>query len=53
MRTRRYEISDFERAIISTLRPNKPRGVARVEDRKVLNGIYWRLRTGSPWDDIP
>jgi RNA-directed DNA polymerase len=18
----------------------------------VLNGIYWRLRTGSPWDDI-
>ena len=22
-------------------------------DRKVLNGIYWRLRTGSPWDDIP
>ena len=33
--------------------PNKPRGVARVEDRKVLNGIYWRLRTGSPWADIP
>ena len=26
---------------------NKPRGV-RVDDRKVLNGIYWRLRTGSP-----
>ena len=20
---------------------------------KVLNGIYWRLRTGSPWADIP
>ncbi len=35
------------------LLPNKPRGVARVDDRKVLNGIYWRLRTGSPWDDIP
>ena len=25
----------------------------RVDDRKVLNGIYWRLRTGSPWADIP
>jgi transposase len=24
-----------------------------VNDRKVLNGIYWRLRTGSPWADIP
>ena len=31
----------------------KPRGVARADDRKVLNGIYWRLRTGSPWADIP
>lgn len=25
----------------------------RVDDRKVLNGIYWRLRTGSPWANIP
>ena len=53
MTIRRYEISDFEWAIIAPLLPNKPRGVARVEDRKVLNGIYWRLRTGSPWADIP
>jgi transposase len=35
------------------LLPNKPRGVPRADDRKVLNGIYWRLRTGSPWADIP
>jgi transposase len=27
--------------------------VARVDDRKVLNGIFWRLRTGSRWADIP
>ena len=53
MAIRRYEISDFEWSIMSPLLPNKPRGVARVEDRKVLNGIYWRLRTGSPWADIP
>jgi transposase len=25
----------------------------RADDRKVLNGIYWRLRTGSPWAEIP
>ena len=50
---RRYELSDFEWSIIQPLLPNKPRGVPRADDRKVLNGIYWRLRTGSPWADIP
>ncbi|MFL4976746.1 MAG: IS5 family transposase [Microvirga sp.] len=50
---RRYELSDFEWSIIEPLLPNKPRGVPRADDRKVLNGIYWRLRTGSPWADIP
>lgn len=50
---RRYELTDFEWSIIEPLLPNKPRGVPRVDDRKVLNGIYWRLRTGSPWADIP
>lgn len=50
---RRYEITDFEWSIIEPLLPNKPRGVPRADDRKVLNGIYWRLRTGSPWDEVP
>jgi len=50
---RRYEITDFEWSIIEPLLPNKPRGVKRADDRKVLNGIYWRLRSGSPWDEIP
>ena len=53
MTARRYELTDFEWSIIEPLLPNKPRGVPRVDDRKVLNGIYWRLRTGSPWADIP
>jgi hypothetical protein len=53
MTSRRYEISDFEWAIIAPLLPNKPRGGARAEDRRVLHGIYWSLRTGSPWADIP
>jgi transposase len=53
MPQRRYELSDFEWSIIAPLLPNKPRGVPRVDDRKVLNGIYWRLRSGSPWADIP
>jgi transposase len=53
MSTRRYELTDFEWSIIAPLLPNKPRGKPRVDDRRVLNGIYWRLRTGSPWADIP
>jgi len=53
MTSRRYELSDFEWSVIEPLLPKKPRGVARVDDRRVLNGIYWRLRTGSPWADIP
>ena len=50
---RRHDLSDFEWSIIQPLLPNKARGVPRADDRKVLNGIYWRLRTGSPWADIP
>ncbi len=50
---RRHELSDFEWSVIQPLLPNKPRGVARVDDRRVLNGILWRFRTGSPWRDIP
>ena len=53
MGPRRYELSDFEWSVIQPLLPNKPRRVPRAYDRKVLNGIYWRLRTGSPWADIP
>lgn len=53
MSRRRCEPSDFEWSIIQPLLPNKPRGVPRVDDRSVLNGILWRFRTGSPWADIP
>ena len=45
-------MSDFEWSIIQPLLPNKPR-VPRADDRKVINGIFWRLRTGSQWDEIP
>ena len=33
--------------------PADVRGVQRADARKVLNGIFWRLRTGAPWADIP
>lgn len=53
MTRRRYELTDHEWSILSPLLPNKPRGVARVDDRRVLNGILWRFRTGSSWAEIP
>ena len=49
----RYDLSDSEWTIIAPLLPQKSRGVKRVDDRRVLNGIFWRMRTGAPWADIP
>ena len=49
----RYELTDHEWAAIELLLPNKPRGVPRVNDRRVLNGIFWVLRSGAPWRDLP
>ena len=34
----RYELSDEEWTAIRPMPPNKPRGVPRVNDRRVLNG---------------
>ena len=49
----RFDLSDFEWSVIQPLLLQKSRGVKRVDDRRVLNGIFWRLRTGAPWADIP
>ena len=37
----RYELGDYSWAEIKPMLPNKPRSVARVNDRRVLNGIFW------------
>jgi transposase len=49
----RYDLTDFEWSVIAPLLPNKPRGIPRVDDRRVLNGIFWALRSGAPWRDLP
>ena len=45
----RYELSDYEWTAIKSMLPNKPRGVRRVNERRVLNGIFWVLRSDAPW----
>jgi transposase len=49
----RYDLTEFEWKTIQPLLPNKPRGVPRDDDRRVLNGIFYQLRSGSPWADLP
>jgi transposase len=49
----RDELTDHEWAAIRPMLPNKPRGLPRVNDRRVLNGILWVLRSGAPWRDLP
>jgi hypothetical protein len=44
LRIMRYELTNHEWASIKPMLPNKPRGVPRVNDRRVLNGIFWVLR---------
>lgn len=49
----RFDLSDREWSLIKPLLPNKPCGGGRVDDRRVLHGIFYVLRTGSPWRDLP
>src|ERR1700694_4896500 len=49
LRFMRYELSDSEWDVIKPMLPNKPRGIPRVDDRRVLNGIFCILRSGAPW----
>ncbi len=44
----RFDLTDYEWSVIAPLLPNKVRGVPRVDDGRVLNDIFWRLRTGAP-----
>lgn len=35
------------------LPPRQKRGRPRADDRKILNGILYVLRTGCRWEDVP
>ncbi len=49
----RFDLSDEEWAVIESLLPTAGRGPKRVDDRRVLNGNFYILRTGAPWRDLP
>ncbi|MDX3764052.1 IS5 family transposase [Streptomyces sp. AK02-04a] len=51
--TRRHELSDAEWEFVRPLLPASLRGRKRLDDRRVLNGIVWKFRTGTAWRDVP
>ena len=48
----RFDLSDEEWALLEPLLP-KSRKSGRVDDRKIVNAIFYVLRTGMPWRDLP
>ncbi|WP_189780232.1 transposase, partial [Streptomyces tauricus] len=50
---RRHELSDAEWEFVRPLLPVSLRGRKRLDDRRVLNGIVWKFRTGTAWRDVP
>ena len=49
----RFDLADSEWAIIAPLLPKQTRGPARKKDQKVLNGIFYILRTGGRGGTCP
>ena len=49
----RFDLTDEEWAVIQPLLPPQGRGPKRRDDRQVLNGIFFVLRSGIAWEDLP
>jgi transposase len=53
-RLKRHDLSDAEWARLEPLLPRHPRQGHRWNDhRLVINGLFFRTRTGCPWRDLP
>ena len=48
-----FWLSDAQWSRLRPLLPNKPRGVPRVDDRRVISGIVHVLQSGCRWKDAP
>lgn len=52
--SKRYELSDAEWEIVADLfTAHRRTGRPRVDDRLMLNGALWVLRSGATWRDMP
>ena len=48
----RFDLSDEDWALLEPLLP-KSRKRARIDDHKIMNAIFYVLRTGMPWRNLP
>ena len=48
-----FWLSEEQFSRLKPLLPNKPRGVPRVDDRRVISGIIHVIRNGLMWRDAP
>jgi transposase len=48
-----FWLSDAQFERLRPLLPNKVRGVARVDDRRVISGIIHVVKSGGRWVDAP
>ena len=49
----RYDLTDFEWSVIEPLLPMDRRGPKPQNNRQIINGMFYTLRAGSPWRDLP
>jgi transposase len=50
---RRYELTDEQWAVIERLVPKAATGRRLAAPRTMVNGMFWVLRSGAPWRDLP
>ena len=55
MNSERFVITDEVFARVAPYLPGKAgdRGVTAADNRVFLEAVLWRVRTGSPWRDLP
>jgi len=49
----RHVLTDTQWERLRPLLPPRKAGRRREDDRRILNGILWKLATGAPWRDLP
>ena len=49
----RQDLTDAERELLRSVLPTGCRGPVRRNDRRIVDGIFFILRAGSPWRDLP
>jgi len=51
---RRHDLTDAQWALLEPLMPAQPRQGHRWSDHRVIvDGVFHRTRTGTPWRDLP